>query len=211
VDALTGVFSWTPTEVQGPGSYQVRMIVTDNGLPPLSATNEFTVTVAQVNVPPSVRLTSPADGLTLPAPATVRLVAMAHDPDGTVVRVEFFQGTDKVGETSLVPHQLEVSGLVAGAYLFSARAMDDQDGVSTSNTVSVTVALAFIDVTLLPDGTVQLDLVGEPGATYEVQGSGDLLEWLRLGEATAGSSGEITFADPPETFTKTKFYRLLKR
>src|SRR6185503_4785521 len=40
----TGVFTWTPTESQGPGTYQIQVIVTDNSSPPLRATNLVNVT-----------------------------------------------------------------------------------------------------------------------------------------------------------------------
>jgi len=47
-----GVITWTPGEAQGPGVYIITAVVTDNGAPPLSATNSFTVTVNEVNTPP---------------------------------------------------------------------------------------------------------------------------------------------------------------
>ena len=47
-----GVVSWTPTEGQGPSVNTVVVRVTDNGVPPLSGTNQFTVTVAEVNRAP---------------------------------------------------------------------------------------------------------------------------------------------------------------
>src|SRR5258706_4099509 len=47
-----GVISWTPNEAQGPASYLIITIVTDNGAPPLSATNSFAVTVTEVNSAP---------------------------------------------------------------------------------------------------------------------------------------------------------------
>src|SRR3970040_460947 len=34
IDPLTGVFTWTPTEAQGPNTYLVTVIVADNGSPP---------------------------------------------------------------------------------------------------------------------------------------------------------------------------------
>jgi hypothetical protein len=48
----SGVISWTPDEAQGPGVYFINTVVTDNGAPPLSATNSFIVTVNEVNTPP---------------------------------------------------------------------------------------------------------------------------------------------------------------
>jgi hypothetical protein len=48
----TGAVAWTPTETQGPSTNTVVVKVTDNGVPPLSATNSFTVIVREVNVAP---------------------------------------------------------------------------------------------------------------------------------------------------------------
>ncbi|MDB6110516.1 MAG: hypothetical protein JWR69_2266, partial [Pedosphaera sp.] len=47
-----GVITWTPSELQGPGTYTFTTTVTDDGAPPLSATNSFTVTVNELNSPP---------------------------------------------------------------------------------------------------------------------------------------------------------------
>ncbi|MBS1706181.1 MAG: putative Ig domain-containing protein [Armatimonadetes bacterium] len=49
-----GVFTWTPTEAQGPGSYSFDVVVTDNGSPNLSDSETITVTVNEVNVAPVV-------------------------------------------------------------------------------------------------------------------------------------------------------------
>ena len=48
----SGGVSWTPSEAQGPSSNEVTVIVTDDGIPPLSATNSFQVVVVEVNQPP---------------------------------------------------------------------------------------------------------------------------------------------------------------
>jgi hypothetical protein len=47
-----GEFRWTPTEAQGPGSYSIRVRVTDSGSPPRSDTKTFAVTVREVNSAP---------------------------------------------------------------------------------------------------------------------------------------------------------------
>ena len=51
---MTGVINWTPTQLQSPSTNIVMVSVTDNGSPPLSATNSFTVIVQEVNVAPSL-------------------------------------------------------------------------------------------------------------------------------------------------------------
>jgi hypothetical protein len=53
IDA-NGVITWVPSEAQGPGTYTLTTIATDDGVPPLSATNSFTVTVLEVNSPPNL-------------------------------------------------------------------------------------------------------------------------------------------------------------
>jgi hypothetical protein len=45
INPSSGVFTWTPTILQGPSSNQVQIIVTDNGTPPLSTTQVVTIVV----------------------------------------------------------------------------------------------------------------------------------------------------------------------
>jgi len=47
-----GVITWTPSEAQGPSTNTFMTVVTDDGSPPLSATNTFTVEVYEVNTAP---------------------------------------------------------------------------------------------------------------------------------------------------------------
>jgi hypothetical protein len=54
LDLDTGRFTWTPGESQGPGSYAVVVSVLDNGVPALSASQSFTINVAEVNTPPAL-------------------------------------------------------------------------------------------------------------------------------------------------------------
>lgn len=48
LDAVNGLFHWRPTETQGPSTNLVSIVVTDDGVPPLSATQSFTVIVLDV-------------------------------------------------------------------------------------------------------------------------------------------------------------------
>jgi hypothetical protein len=45
LDAITGVFDWQPTETQGPSTNRIQITVSDNGLPPLTVTNDFLIVV----------------------------------------------------------------------------------------------------------------------------------------------------------------------
>jgi hypothetical protein len=54
INATTGVFTWTPTEAQGPGSFTFAVVVTDSGTPHLSDAESITVTVNEVNLAPAL-------------------------------------------------------------------------------------------------------------------------------------------------------------
>jgi hypothetical protein len=45
IDAVSGIFTWRPNAVQGPLTYPISVIVSDNGQPSLSATQSFQVRV----------------------------------------------------------------------------------------------------------------------------------------------------------------------
>jgi hypothetical protein len=71
-----GAFTWTPTEAQGPGTYRVKVVVSDG-----TATDEeeIEITVNEVNVPPV--LTVPADFSTQWGVALANKLATATDAD----------------------------------------------------------------------------------------------------------------------------------
>ncbi len=48
---------------------------------------------------PAIEITGPVNGSEFTAPASIILTANASDQDGSVAKVEFFNGTDKIGET----------------------------------------------------------------------------------------------------------------
>jgi len=54
IGASNGVFNWTPTEAQGPGTYTFSVVATDNGSPTLSDTESITLTVTETNSPPTI-------------------------------------------------------------------------------------------------------------------------------------------------------------
>jgi hypothetical protein len=47
-----GVFTWTPAAGQAPSTNTIAVIVTDSGVPQMSATNSFSVVVYRPNTPP---------------------------------------------------------------------------------------------------------------------------------------------------------------
>lgn len=91
------------------------------------------------NVPPTVSITSPANGANFTEPASFAVTASAGDVDGTVTGVEFFRGTTSLGVVNTPPYTVNVSGLAAGSYALTARATDNDGGITTSAPVNITV------------------------------------------------------------------------
>ena len=100
--------------------------------------NKVTFSSSTTNPPPSVSLTAPANGATYTAPATVTLQANASD-NGSVAKVEFFQGNTKLGEDTSSPYSYTWNNAGAGNYILTARATDNQGATATSSNVSITI------------------------------------------------------------------------
>jgi hypothetical protein len=129
-------FSWTNV---GAGSYGITAKATDNqGAATTSATVNVSVTTS-TNPPPSVSITSPANGASFTAPASITISANATD-NVSVSKVEFFQGSTKLGEDATSPYSITWSGVVAGSYALTAKATDNQNAITTSATVNITVS-----------------------------------------------------------------------
>ncbi|RLA50961.1 MAG: hypothetical protein DRR42_11685, partial [Gammaproteobacteria bacterium] len=91
------------------------------------------------NLPPEITLVSPSDGTEYTAGDSIDFTATAADADGSVTRVEFYQGLTKLGEDTTAPYNFTWANPAEGTYTLSATAFDD-DGVSTSSTtVDITV------------------------------------------------------------------------
>ncbi len=72
----------------------------------------------------------------------INLTATASDPDGTITKVAFYQGTTKLGEDATSPYSYNWTGAALGTYSVTARAFDNSGDSTTSSAVSVTVSNA---------------------------------------------------------------------
>lgn len=92
-----------------------------------------------VNTPPVVSVTSPANGAAYTAPAAITLNATASDADGTVSAVSFYNGNTLLGTDNTSPYSYSWSNVAAGSYSVTVRATDNGGAITTSAPVSVTV------------------------------------------------------------------------
>lgn len=92
-----------------------------------------------INAPPTVSLTSPTAGLIVTAPGTLTLSANAVDSDGTIAKVEYYQGSTLIGTATTAPFAMTWSNVPQGDYRLTAKATDNRGATSTSAAVTVTV------------------------------------------------------------------------
>ena len=97
------------------------------------------VTAASGNQSPTVAISSPTAGASFTAPASFVLAATAADSDGSVARVDLYQGSTLLKSDSTSPYSVDVGGLAAGSYSFKAIAYDNAGASTTSLTITVTV------------------------------------------------------------------------
>jgi uncharacterized protein YjbI with pentapeptide repeats len=91
------------------------------------------------NQPPSVSLTSPANNATVTRGATVTISANVADNDGSVIRVEFYAGNTLLVHDVVAPYSFAWTTTAIGSFAITARAYDNDDGVTTSQAVTVPV------------------------------------------------------------------------
>ncbi|HEX7861023.1 MAG TPA: fibronectin type III domain-containing protein [Verrucomicrobiae bacterium] len=92
-----------------------------------------------IDQPPSVALTSPADGSGFNAPATIQITANASDDDA-VQFVDFFAGTNLLARVPAPPYSFTWNSVPMGQYEINAVAVDTSDQFTESGSATITVS-----------------------------------------------------------------------
>jgi hypothetical protein len=132
VDTTTGLISGTPSAV---GTAAVALGAANAGGTGV-ATLELTI-APPPNLPPVVLLTAPAPYSVFDLTAIVALQAIAGDPDGTVSKVEFFNGATKLAETSNPPYHFDWTPTSPGSAILMARATDNLGAFTDSAPIGI--------------------------------------------------------------------------
>lgn len=123
-----------------------------------------------VAVPPVITLTSPLNQATFAKDKTVVMSATASDPDGNIIGVSFYEGTNLLTTVNTAPFTYNWSGRSPGTYSISAEAFDT-DGLSTK-TSSVTITIQNV-VTGMEDNIETTELKVFPNPTQ------NLIQWSK--------------------------------
>ena len=217
--SAAGAFTWTPTEVQGPGTYPITVRVTDNGSPPLSDTKTFTITVNEVNEAPS--LGAITDKITGPA-TPLKFVVTAADLDLplNVLNYTLEPGTpegasidSQTGAFTWTPTEAQART----TNQISVRVVDNGTPPLSATTVFNVIVSALpvvppsiSTISVRPDGGIALAWSATPGTTYVVQRSEDLVRWLDVTTLKA-TDASVEFTDSRDLAGQSRFYRIVQR
>ncbi len=118
------------------GTYTIKATATSESGASGSKSQSVTISVP-TNQPPTVSLTT--NGTSFVAPATIALTASASDSDGSISQVEFYNGSTLIGTDTVAPYTMNWSGVGAGSYSLTAKAIDNASAATTSSAVAVSV------------------------------------------------------------------------
>jgi uncharacterized repeat protein (TIGR02059 family) len=132
-------FNWNNVAA---GTYSLKVIATDN-LNTKTTSSAISISVINSNPAPNkhpiVKISNPRKGNTYENLSTIEIDATASDPDGTISKVEFYNGeTDLVGMTS-APYTYIWKDVAAGRYLITAIATDNSNDTTISSPVEFEV------------------------------------------------------------------------
>lgn len=164
-------------------------------------------TYPNINTAPGVALTNPTVNAVFTAPATVQVAATANDLDGSVARVEFYNGDKLLFTDTTPPYGLTWASLSAGVYTVYARAYDNQGASSTTAPVRFTVNPPVLAGVLNRTGTSGFELslrLPQPGL-YRLEASTNLVNWVSLGSFYCNTN--LAFQDAYATNYSRRFYR----
>jgi hypothetical protein len=160
-----GVITWTPSESQGSSTNTLTTVVSDGGLPPLSATNSFKVVVNEVNVPPVLPAQTNRTIVAL-TPLVVTNTASDSDVPVNPISYSLISGpTNAVISGTGVISWTPVVAQVPSTNLFTTVATDSNLSAVNSQHLSATNSFTVV-VTAIHNGPT---LAAQPDRTINEQ------------------------------------------
>ncbi|HTG44025.1 MAG TPA: Ig-like domain-containing protein, partial [Verrucomicrobiae bacterium] len=164
------------------------------------------------NEPPIAAVTAPSANASFGIGARIAITATASDADGSIGVVEFYDGSEKIGEDNSSPFTFTWISPPSGNHRLIARAKDNLGAVSDSPVIPITVA----GVPVIPAkisgivsaGRIQLRLEA-PAGSYAIEQSADLRNWTERFPVVVTATGVITADDA--VAAGPRFYRSRKK
>ena len=165
--STTAPFSATWNNVAA-GSYNISAKVTDSNN---NSASSAPVAISVINnSAPSVSVTVNPAAAT--APATLIITATATDTDGSVAKVELFNGANLITTLTSAPYTYQWTSVAEGSYSISAKATDNLGASTASSSVAVSVAARQAQIY-----DIHTDHLGTPRMVTDASGN-SVWEWI---------------------------------
>jgi lysozyme family protein len=216
--STTSPYSYSWANVAA-GSYAITAkAYGSNGTTTTTTAATITVTAA---VAPVVTLTAPANGASFTAPATIALTATATTTQGTITKVEFYNGATLLGTSTTSPYSFSWPSVATGSYAVTAKAYGSNGTTNTTPAANITVTAAVTGPA--PVGRWPLDSV-TGGTTPDTSGNnnpgnvtgpftigpGTVAQSIQLDPAVGGVLTQRPVIDPTKSFTVSLWVNLTK-
>ncbi len=133
------------------------------------------------NALPSISITSPANNAAFNAPAAITFNVATSDANGSVSKVDFYNGTNLIGTSTASPFSVTWNNVSAGIYSITSKATDNLGGVSVSSSTNVVVKAATAYSVLIQAEAYNNMLVEQTETTTDVGGTLDV-GWIDTGD-----------------------------
>jgi beta-glucanase (GH16 family) len=118
------------------------------------------------NNSPTVSIDSPTNNQFFDANDDITITATAADTDGTISKVEFFNGTTLLGEDTTSPYSFTWNDVPGGSYDIGVKATDDKGGSRSASVHIYVGAPVLASMTVSPaSDSVEVGLAGQFTAT----------------------------------------------
>lgn len=147
--------------------------------------------------PPVVTITTPTNNSSYPSPSNITINATASSNGGSILKVEFYKGTTKIGEDLTAPYSFTWGNVSSGNYILKAIATNynGQTGTSPGVNISVTTCptpvITALGPTTICSGSVTLQ---------SNTGSGYIYQWKRDGVNISGATNSTFTATTTGTY-----------
>jgi hypothetical protein len=228
VDATTGDFNWSPSGNDDAGIHYFAMVVTDDGGPPLSDVQCFSVTVMPgeggLEVTPTGGL-SASGAVGGPFSPSSMVYTLANTGSSSLdwtasktqewVSLSETSGALAAGASTTVTVSINATAdsLAAGSYSDTVSFVNDSvSGDSDSLPVTLQVGsatpLAFTSYSLTDPGTFHLIVEGTVGTEVVLEASADLSNWTAIGTNQIAADGTASFSDSDIAGRLERLYRV---
>ena len=157
------------------GNYSLTAKATDNQNA-VTTSAAVAIVVIAPNIAPAVSLTAPITSANFTTGSNVTITANATDSDGSISKVEFYNGAILLGQSAVAPYSFVWNSVPAGTFALSVNATDNMGATTTSSSITITVSTPALlqlgfdssDATLSGQMTLGYDDTAAMGTYFSV-------------------------------------------